>query len=74
MVIDREGKVIAWNKAIEDMTGVRAEEMLGKGNYEYAIPFYGERRPMSHRSGIAAKRGNTEKVSNDKVARGCPRR
>jgi PAS domain S-box-containing protein len=22
------------------------EEMLGKGNYEYAIPFYGERRPM----------------------------
>jgi PAS domain S-box-containing protein len=46
LVIDREGKVIAWNRAIEEMTGVKAAEMLGKSNYEYAIPFYGERRPI----------------------------
>ena len=46
IVIDREGKVIAWNRAIEDMTGINAEDMLGKGNYEYALPFYGERRPI----------------------------
>jgi PAS domain S-box-containing protein len=46
LVIDREGKVIAWNRAIEKMTGIRAGEMLGKGNYDYAIPFYGERRPI----------------------------
>ena len=46
LVIDGEGKVIAWNRAIEEMTGVQAEEMLGKGDYEYAIPFYGERRPI----------------------------
>ena len=46
LVIGRDGKVIAWNRAIEAMTGVRAEEMLGKGNYEYSIPFYGERRPI----------------------------
>ena len=45
-VIDLEGKVIAWNRAIEAMTGVKAEEILGKGDYEYAIPFYGERRPI----------------------------
>jgi PAS domain S-box-containing protein len=45
-VIDTEGRVIAWNKAIEEMTGVATEEMLGKGNYEYAIPFYGKRRPI----------------------------
>ncbi|RPI39981.1 MAG: PAS domain S-box protein [Methanoregulaceae archaeon] len=44
--IDREGKVIAWNRAIEDLTGVPAPEMLGKGDYEYAIPFYGHRRPI----------------------------
>jgi PAS domain S-box-containing protein len=44
--IDREGKVIAWNRAIEEMTGIRAEDMLGKGDYEYALPFYGERRPI----------------------------
>jgi PAS domain S-box-containing protein len=46
LVIDGEGHVIAWNRAIEEMTGVRAEEMLGKGDYEYAVPFYGERRPI----------------------------
>jgi PAS domain S-box-containing protein len=45
-VIDREGKVIAWNRAIEEMTGTKAEDMLGKGDYEYALPFYGERRPI----------------------------
>ena len=45
-VIDREGKVIAWNRAMEEMTGVKAADILGKGNYEYALPFYGERRPI----------------------------
>ncbi|MBN2358552.1 MAG: PAS domain S-box protein [Deltaproteobacteria bacterium] len=45
-VIDRDGVVTAWNKAIEDLTGVPAAAMLGKGNREYALPFYGERRPL----------------------------
>ena len=44
--IDRSGKVIAWNHAIEEMTGVPAAEMLGNGDYEYAIPFYGQRQPI----------------------------
>ena len=39
VAVDSEGRVIAWNKAIEKMTGVPAEEMMGKGNYEYALPF-----------------------------------
>ena len=46
LVIDRRGKVIAWNLAMEEMTGVPATEMVGKGEYEYAIPFYGKRREM----------------------------
>jgi PAS domain S-box-containing protein len=46
MVIDTDRKVISWNKAIEEMTGVPAEDILGKGNYEYSVPFYGERRPV----------------------------
>jgi PAS domain S-box-containing protein len=44
--IDTEGKIIAWNHAIEEMTGVPSRDMLGKGNYEYSIPFYGMRRPV----------------------------
>ncbi|MDD5034695.1 MAG: response regulator [Methylococcaceae bacterium] len=46
LVIDRAGKVIAWNRAIEQMTGVAAGQMLGQGDREYALPFYGERRPL----------------------------
>ncbi|MHC1727806.1 MAG: PAS domain S-box protein [Syntrophobacteraceae bacterium] len=45
-VIDKKGMVIAWNRAIEKMTGIRAADILGKGSYEYALPFYGERRPI----------------------------
>lgn len=44
--IDRDGVVIAWNRAIEKMTGVKPEDIVGKGEYEYAIPFYGRRRPI----------------------------
>jgi PAS domain S-box-containing protein len=44
-VIDKEGRVILWNRAMEELTEVKAENMLGKGDHEYAIPLYGERRP-----------------------------
>jgi PAS domain S-box-containing protein len=46
LVIDKQGKVISWNKAMEEMTGIPADAMVGKGEYEYSIPFYGERRPI----------------------------
>lgn len=44
--IDNEGRVIAWNRAVEEMTGVGKNAVLGRGNCEYALAFYGERRPM----------------------------
>ncbi|MFA6362262.1 PAS domain S-box protein [Methanoregula sp.] len=46
-VIDKNGEVIAWNHAMVEMTGVPAEQMIGKGNYEYALPLYHERRPIT---------------------------
>jgi PAS domain S-box-containing protein len=46
LAIDKEKRVIIWNKAIEKMTGVPAAEMIGKGDYAYTIPFYGEARPQ----------------------------
>ncbi|HOE11696.1 MAG TPA: PocR ligand-binding domain-containing protein, partial [bacterium] len=45
-VIDTNRTVVAWNRAIEEMTGVKAKDILGKGDYEYALPFYGIRRPI----------------------------
>jgi PAS domain S-box-containing protein len=47
LVIDKNGTVLAWNRAMEEMTGVPAEQMIGKANYEYALPFYHERRPIT---------------------------
>jgi CheY-like chemotaxis protein/TolA-binding protein len=44
--IDTGGAVISWNKAMEEMTGVKAEMIMGKGNHEYSLPFYGTRRPI----------------------------
>ena len=46
LAIDKEKRVIIWNKEIEKMTGVPAAEMIGKGDYAYTIPFYGEVRPQ----------------------------
>jgi len=45
-VIDLDKKVIAWNRAIEEMTVVRKEDIIGKGDYAYAVPFYGIKRPI----------------------------
>ncbi len=46
-VIDKNGTVLAWNRAMEEMTGVPAEQIIGKADYEYALPFYHERRPIT---------------------------
>ncbi len=45
-VIDQDRKVIAWNRAIEEMTGMHKKDIIGQGDYAYSIPFYGFRRPM----------------------------
>jgi hypothetical protein len=44
--IDKNGVVIAWNKAIEQLTGIEKKSILGRGNYAYSLPFYGKPGPM----------------------------
>ena len=45
-VVDNDGVVVTWNRAMEVLTGRPARDMVGKGNYEYALAFYDERRPV----------------------------
>jgi len=45
-VIDQDRKVISWNLAMEEMTGVCKEDIVGKGDYAYGEPFYGFKRPI----------------------------
>jgi len=44
--IDKSGSVIIWNKAMEGFSDVSAEEVLGKGDYEYSARIIGKRKPV----------------------------
>jgi len=44
--IDPEGNVMAWNTAMEHLTGVSSQTMLDKGNFAYVEPFFGRRQKM----------------------------
>ncbi|MFA6384503.1 MAG: PAS domain-containing protein, partial [Candidatus Omnitrophota bacterium] len=45
-VVDRDRKVIAWNRIMEELTSVSKRDIIGKSDYTYAVPFYGVARPM----------------------------
>ena len=45
-IIDRDKKVVAWNRVLEEMTNIRKEEILGKDGHHYAIALYREKRPI----------------------------
>jgi diguanylate cyclase (GGDEF)-like protein/PAS domain S-box-containing protein/putative nucleotidyltransferase with HDIG domain len=68
LAIDINKKVIIWNKAIEKMTGILASEMIGKGDYAYTVPFYGDARPqlmdlvLGGNEIIASKYSNLKKI------------
>lgn len=44
--IDSNGGVILWNKAIEKMTGITRNDMIGKTYEAYSTAFYKESRPL----------------------------
>lgn len=44
--IDSQGKVIAWNEAMEQLTGLERSEIATKGEGGYAEPFFGRKRKM----------------------------
>jgi PAS domain S-box-containing protein len=44
LVLDRNHKIILWNRACKELTGFSAAEMIGTEN-QY-IPFYNEKRPL----------------------------
>lgn len=45
-VIDREGRVIAWNAGMVALSRVEATNMIGRKDHEYAVPFFSRRVPM----------------------------
>lgn len=44
--IDNEGKIIAWNLAIEELLDIDRRKVIGKEYSEYSLLFYDEERPL----------------------------
>lgn len=64
IVVDKDRQVVAWNHAMEELTGVKKESMIGKGNYEYALPFYNKRCEVLIDLIFASKDKVTSQYSN----------
>lgn len=45
-VIDQNKYVLYWNRAMEELTGVKKKDVIGKGDGIYSKAFYGEKRSM----------------------------
>jgi PAS domain S-box-containing protein len=44
--VDLSGTVILWNKAMEELTGVNAGDMVGRSGHAHGKAFYDKARPM----------------------------
>jgi PAS domain S-box-containing protein len=45
-VIDRERRIIFWNRAMETMTGIKSQDIIGKGRETYPKIIYEYHRPV----------------------------
>lgn len=45
-IVDRTRKVVAWNRAMETLTGVKKAEIMGKASCREAFSFFGDIRPV----------------------------
>lgn len=45
-IIDKNGIVKMWNKAMEELTGIKGKDIIGKGEKIYSIPFFAEKKTM----------------------------
>jgi len=71
-VLDTEGKATAWNRAMEELTGTKKEDIIGKGDYACAVAFYHQNRPVLadyilHRDETVLLRYNNPVIDGDRV-------
>ncbi len=70
-VINKDKKVIAWNKAMEEMTDIPKSKILECKDCIYAIPFWDKIKPIlidliiDKKQGIEEKYDNLEKTKNN---------
>jgi len=70
LIVDKDNKLIAWNRAIEKMTGIPKMSIVGRDHYQASIPFYGEVRPFlmdlvgMNDADLAAKYSNVRRIGS----------
>jgi PAS domain S-box-containing protein len=62
--IDTTGRVIVWNRMMEELTGVSRDKMLGTGEFSYSLPLFKEKRPCLVESIIHAGGGMEPRYQN----------
>lgn len=45
-IVDKNRRVIAWNRALETLSGVKREEVLGREDFHHAFAFFDGARPV----------------------------
>jgi PAS domain S-box-containing protein len=71
-VLDTEGRVTAWNRAMEELTGTKMEDVIGKGDFAYSVAFYHQKRPcladyILNRDETILLRYNNPSIDGDRV-------
>ncbi|MCP3952628.1 MAG: response regulator [Desulfobacterales bacterium] len=66
-VIDRNRKIVAWNRAIEEMTGLPREEMVGRGDRAYSVPFWGSPRKALIDAIMDPDEGGDDDLAHDSI-------
>jgi PAS domain S-box-containing protein len=72
--IDCSGTLIIWNQAMEHLTDVSADEVIGKGNFEYSLHILGVRRPalldlLTEDDGNLVRYGYTAIIRNHRTVK-----
>jgi PAS domain S-box-containing protein len=46
LVVNERGDVVVWNRAIEELTGIPKKDILGTANYNQALTYHGQTKPL----------------------------
>lgn len=63
-IIDVNHKIVAWNRELEKMTGIKKEDMIGKGNESYSLAFYNKKRPVLADLVLKGEKANFDLYNN----------
>lgn len=45
-VVGKKGDILFWNQAFENLTGITAKDIIGKGYDDYSVAIFNEKRPL----------------------------